>query len=277
MHYKTGYVEVNGAQIRYERAGEGPTVILLHAGLVDRHMWLSQFEVFKTYYDVVCYDARGFGATTSANDVTYSHCGDLLGVMDALKIQRAALVGLSLGGKTAIDFTVENPTRVSALVPVCAALSGFQLNSEVLKGFRAQFEAAQNRGDVAAQIEILLRVWVDGPERTPDHVPADVRYQVQVMHVQLKAKQAREGQVSPPQEIDPPAFQRLAGITAPTLIIQGDMDMPDVLAVSELLEQHIPFARKVMVPHAAHMVSLEYPALFNRLVLDFLREHLDNR
>lgn len=190
---------------------------------------------------------------------------DLYELLHFLGVERASLVGLSMGGGTAIDFTLVHPEMVEALVPVAAGLSGHQY-SESMKRSDEEEEAAFERGDMDAVFEINLRTWVDGPARSPDAVDPAVREKVRQM--QQDASTSTEGQ---PQRLDPPAAGRLAELSVPTLVIVGDADVPDMLTIADLLATGIADARKAVVPGVAHMVNMERPEEFNRLVLDFLQ------
>ncbi len=261
---QNGIAEVNGARLFYEVAGEGPAVVLIHAGIADSRMWDGQFEAFAREFRVIRYDARGYGRSDMPAG-PFAHRDDLHGLLRLLGVERAALVGLSMGGSTAIDFTLEHAKMVSSLVPVAAGLGGFQY-SESMARADAEEEAAFERGDMEAVYEINLRTWVDGPGRPPDAVDSTIRETVRQM--QRDASTSTEGQ---PRRLDPPAIGRLAEIAAPTLVIAGDADMPDMLVIADLLASSIGGAQKAIVPGIAHMVNMERSTEFNRLVLEFLR------
>ncbi|MGD9895183.1 MAG: alpha/beta fold hydrolase [Dehalococcoidia bacterium] len=261
---QSGIAEVNGARLFYEVAGEGPAVVLIHAGIADSRMWDEQFEAFAGHFRVIRYDARGYGRSDMPAG-PFAHRDDLHGLLHYLGVERAALVGLSMGGSTTIDFTLDHPELAWALVPVATGLSGYQFSESMLRADEEE-EAAFERGDMEAVYEINLRTWVDGPTRPPDAVDPAIREKVRQM--QRDASTSTEGE---PRRLDPPAIGRLAEITAPTLVIAGDADMPDMPAIADLLASGIAGTQKVMIPGVAHMVNMERPAEFNRLVLDFLR------
>ncbi|MDP9364254.1 MAG: alpha/beta hydrolase, partial [Chloroflexota bacterium] len=121
-------------------------------------------------------------------------------------------------------------------------------------------------GDIAGAVELELRMWVDGPGRTPEEVDRSVRERVREMDAALFA-QPDEGE---PQPLDPPAAARLHEVAVPTLVLVGHRDQPDVLAGAETLAAGIPGARRAVIPNTAHLPNLERPAEFNRLVLEFL-------
>lgn len=129
-------------------------------------------------------------------------------------------------------------------------------------------DAAAEAGGIAQAIELELQMWVDGPHRTPEQVDPMVREQGREMETQNFATSTDQGILTP---LDPPAAGRLGEIRAPTLVVVGDLDVPYVLAGATMLEEGIAGAQKVVIPGAAHMVPMEQPDMFNRLVLDFLR------
>jgi pimeloyl-ACP methyl ester carboxylesterase len=119
----SGFAEVNGTRLYYESAGEGPAVVLVHGGLVDSRLWDAQVGPLSKRLRVVRYDLRGFGRSADAH-APFSHLEDLRALLDFLKIERASLVGLSLGGIIAADFALEHPERVDRLVLVGPGLRG---------------------------------------------------------------------------------------------------------------------------------------------------------
>src|SRR5258708_22980595 len=126
---QSGVAEVNGAQLNYELAGAGSPVALLHAGIADSGMWDDQFAHFAAAHQVLRFDMRGFGQS-SMPDEPYSLSADLYGLLRQLGIGPAAIVGVSIGGGTAIRFAIEHPEMVTALVPLGAGLRGFPYTGE---------------------------------------------------------------------------------------------------------------------------------------------------
>jgi pimeloyl-ACP methyl ester carboxylesterase len=110
--HEVATVEVNGGRLEYELAGAGPAVAFLHPGLWDRRAWDDQFDVFAERHRVVRHDARGYGRSSRPEPGRpYSHVEDLGAVLDAAGIDRAALVGCSMGGGTALHFALVHPDR----------------------------------------------------------------------------------------------------------------------------------------------------------------------
>jgi pimeloyl-ACP methyl ester carboxylesterase len=172
-----------------------------------------------------------------------------------------------MGSETAIELTVAAPERVASLVAV-AARTGTPVSPEL----RANWDHVNelyDAGDIEGANEYELRMWIDGPRRTPDMVDPAFRERVRAMNGALLLRDDDEGEEI---ALDPPAAERLGEITAPTLIIYGDQDIADVQAAGPKLAQAIPGAHLVILERASHLPQMEQPERFNDIVLGFLRE-----
>jgi pimeloyl-ACP methyl ester carboxylesterase len=191
--------------------------------------------------------------------------------MDAAGIERAAFVGTSLGGNTALELSVESPERVSALVLVGAGLPGHEWSEEVKAFFTAEDEALE-RGDLDAAVEANLRTWLAGPNRSLDTIDPGLRELVAKM--QRKAFELQQEWADlRAARLDPPYSERLGDVRAPTLVLTGDEDVADIKEIAERLAAGIPGAERATIPDAAHLPNLDRPEDFDRLVLEFLRRH----
>ena len=263
---RSGWAAVNGVNLFYRSAGNGPTLLLLHAGICDSRMWDDQIGEFARTHRVIAPDFRGFGQTKMVAG-PFAHRHDLRALMDDLGIDRAILVGGSMSGKTTLDFALDNPGRVEALILVASALTGYQFTDAGTRAAWAAGDAALEAGrqDEAAQIE--MKTWLAGPRRSLDQIDRSLRQRVRDMLIQSYATPPDLGDDQP---LDPPAIGRLQEVRAPTLIIVGDEDQPDIPAIGDLLESGIAGARKIVMRGAAHLPSMEQPAAFNRIVRDFV-------
>ena len=262
----TQFVSTNRAQIAYDVTGNGPAVLLLHAGLGDRTMWDAQVPAFANEFTVVRVDARGCGETRKP-PVEYSPVADVLAVLDHLGIDQAHVVGVSMGSQTAIDLAVVAPERVMSLVAVAARI-GVPVSPELRAGWDRVDEIFE-AGDVEGANEYELRMWIDGPHRTPEMIDQTFRERVRAMNGALLVRDDVEGDEI---ELDPPAAERLGEITASTLVLYGDQDIADVQQAGPLLAQRIPGARLEVMPNVSHLPQMEQPERFNEIVLEFLRE-----
>lgn len=268
MLREMGKAEVNGARIYYEVAGEGGPLVLVHAGIADSRMWDEQFAAFAGNYRVIRYDMRGFGQTEMVEG-PFSHHEDLRGLLDSLGVGQTHIVGCSMGGGTVLDFALEYPGRVGNLVLVGSAVGGFNPDFGPPKE-RDDLVAADEAGDLELVSELEVRMWVDGPGRSPEDVEASVRDLVREMN--LIALQNEATGLGDELEPEPPAADRLPDVQAPTLLIVGDEDQPRIFAAADLLEKELPNVRKVIMHGTAHVPNLERPEEFDRIVLDFLQD-----
>ncbi|MGH2406952.1 MAG: alpha/beta fold hydrolase [Candidatus Limnocylindrales bacterium] len=266
---ETGLLDVSGATLSWASTGRGPALLLIHAGIADQGMWDGDVPALAADHRVVTYDCRGFGRSASA-DVEFSNRADIAALLDHLGIERASVVGISRGGQIALDFTLEYPERVTALVLVAAGLGGMQV--DVRPDEQALFdqgEAMWLAKDWEGAADLDVRIWVDGIGQAPDRVASAVREKVRDMALATYRAEYPEGQ---PIVLAPPAAGRLAEVRVPTLVVHGDLDVSSTTPVAEALEQGIVGARRVSIAGVAHMVNMEHPAEFQRLVLDFLAD-----
>ena len=257
---------INGARIHYRRSGAGFPVVFLHAGVADSRMWEPQAHGLGKHFDVIAPDRRGCGDSELPAG-PWSPVADVLALMDALGLRQAPhLVGCSIGGSLAIDFTLEHAERVSKLVLVGAGVGGMT-HGDKYEDLYAEVQAAEDAKDMAALNEAEARLWLDGPRRPKGHV--DKRLQDLFLDMNGTSLSS-DFDSAPPQELEPPALGRLAEITSPTLVVVGDEDLQPVLETADLLVSKIRGARKAVIHDAAHLPNLEHPERFNRILLDFL-------
>lgn len=259
---ESGYADVNGTKLYYEIAGSGTPLILVHGMSVDTRMWDSQFGVLAENYRVIRYDARGHGKSVPTSTDPYSHSQDLKGLMDALGIERAHLVGLSMGGSTVIDFTIDNPGRAISLVPVDSPLPGMDPVTDVFERIGKVIGTANESG-----IATALDMWCADEIFTPAvNNPTSSRV------IEIVREYSGWNWTSGATVIDRnrPAIQLLDTISAPTLVIVGELDLLDLHAGADVMEANIAGARKVVMPGVGHISNMEDPDSFNALLTEFL-------
>jgi pimeloyl-ACP methyl ester carboxylesterase len=169
-----------------------------------------------------------------------------------------------------METTIARPDLVSRLVVVAPGLRGFEMNDETKAGW-AEEEAALERGDDDEAVEINLRMWVDGPSRSPEEVDPELRRQVGEMQRRAFDLWREAGEEGEHQSLADDWGLRLGEISVPTLVIVGELDRPEMLEIADRLEAEIPNARRETIPGTAHVPSMERPEEFDRLVLDFLQ------
>ena len=269
-------VDVGGGRtVAAEAVGEGTPVVLVHEGIADSRMWDDVVPPLAERHRVVRYDLPGFGGSPLVGQ-TVSSIGDLEAVLGAFEVERTALVGGSLGGRIALEFALERPARVTALVLVAPGLRGHDWSAIVQQAGEEEDEAFE-RGDYEAAADVMVRTWVVGPRRAADEVDPEIAARVRQMCVrnyELLAEAIAAGSL--PSEADapePPAAERLSELELPTLVLVGDADVPDMLQIADRITAGAPGARKVVWQGVAHVPPMERPREFARLVLDFLAEH----
>jgi pimeloyl-ACP methyl ester carboxylesterase len=265
---KSGFVKINGAQLYYETAGEGMPFMMIHAGVADSRQWNNEFAFFARNYQVLRYDMRGYGKSEPV-DGEFSHMSDLVSLLDALEIhQSIVLMGCSMGGGMAMDFTLAHPSRVKALIMVGSGPSGLQLDVPTLPKF-AEVEKAFEAGDLDQVAELETQIWFDGSGRSPEQVNQEMRKLAYEMnHIALDHEIKQLGKRLPNSET--PAFDRLQDINIPVLVIVGKHDTPYILAAANYMQEHIPVIQKVEIEDAAHLPNLDHPHEFQTVVTNFM-------
>jgi 3-oxoadipate enol-lactonase len=221
-----------------EVAGQGSTVVLVHAGICDSRMWDPQWDAFPAAHQTVRYDLRGFGRSPLPPQ-PYSHGRDLIALLQQLRIQQATLVGASLGGRVALEVAVAHPQLVDALVLVDAALPGVTWSQE-LRAFWAEEDAALERGDLDAAVEVNLRMWVDGPRRPPTTVDAAVREHVRQMQRRAFQLQLPVWEDAEEELLVSDLERRLSEVRAPALVLVGEEDVSDFHQIAAQLSAGDP-------------------------------------
>ena len=238
----------------YDDVGAGSAVVLLHMGVVDSRIWDPVVPLLAQRHRVIRFDQRGYGQSPTWTG-PYSPVDDVVSVLDATGVDRAALVGASRGGRIAIQVALTRPERVSALVLVSSGLSGHPLQLDATPEQEERWERAEAAGDFGAMAEIDLEFWA------PMAVDAELRaIFVENAEASNSADPAREE----------PAVDRLAEIAAPTLVITGGHDVPALNEVGALLAREIPGARSAVIDEADHMVPWRAPEELAQLIVSFL-------
>lgn len=264
---------LDGRELYYEVAGEGPPVVLVHSAIADSSLWDAQVEALAPRFRVVRYDVAGFGRSP-LHPGPLSNVADLHALVEHLGLGQAAVVGNSFGARIALEYSLAHPDAVRRLVLVAGGLPSHD-SSEEMQDADAEEERLFDAGDFDGAADAQVRFWVDGPARGPDAVEPGLRERFRRMILrsyELYAAAAKDGELGPAEWLDPPASARLGEVRAPTLVIVGDADVSDMFAIADRLEREIPGARQAVVTGAAHGLPLERPDELNRLLLDFLAE-----
>jgi len=260
----TAVLPLPGARLVYQESGDGPAVVLVHGFGLDLRMWDPQAGPLAQRFRVVRYDCRGFGATGPLDPaVSYTHAGDLVALLDHLAIGDAVLVGLSFGGRVALQTALAAPARVRGLVLLDAVLDGVPWDPESEDALGQVARRVQTGGVTAGRA-----AWLAYPLFAAARERPELAAQLAAM-VAGYPGQHWLGQ-DPHQQARPQIFDALEDVTAPTLVVTGDRDVPGFREMSAVLARRIPGAEHRVVAGAGHMVNMEQPAAVNELLTRFL-------
>jgi 3-oxoadipate enol-lactonase len=260
-----GRVRVDGAELYYEVGGEGQPLVLLHDGLLDRRVWDDQFAAFARLYRTIRYDRRGYGKS-SVPDRSFSDVSDLYRLLRHLGTDEAYLLGISNGGKVALEFSLEHPGMVAALVLVGSSLGGYRLSEEKQRRVSEILSVARELGAEAG-----VEAWMEDPFYPPAQDNPAARERVRRIAGEnlprlLSTPDLRE-------EPNPPTIESLSRIVAPTLIVVGERDDSDNREIASILASWLPRSEKKVFAGCGHLVNLELPEEFYSVVADFLNAH----
>jgi 3-oxoadipate enol-lactonase len=224
--------------------------------VTDSGEWAAVQPLLEREHRVLTPELPGYGSTPLlAGEMSLADC-----VLDAFE-GNAALVGTSFGGRAVLEAALAAPERVTALVLIGANPFGW---SDDVERIQAQEEALFDEGKLDEAAELMARSWFAGPQREPRDVDRDLYDSVRSMV--LRGYELQEGVDASLRrvEIEP---QR---ISAPTLVLRGALDWPDVAAAAERFVRELPDAREVVIEGCAHLPTLERPDEVARLILEFL-------
>ncbi len=240
---ESGYAKVNDIDMYYAVYGAGDPVIMLHGGLGHSDVWGNQIPAFAERFKVVVADSRGHGRSTrSAQPYSYAlMASDVVALMDALKVDKAAIVGWSDGGIIGLDIAMNHPDRVTKLF-----------------AFGANTNVAGLRPDIADSVVFNQYIENAGKDyermsKTPTEYEAFV--------AQISEMWATQPDYKPEQ---------LAKITAPTAIADGEHDEAIRQEHNKEMAALVPGAKLVILPGVSHFAMWQKPDEFNQAVLDFL-------
>ena len=261
---QTGYADIDGRKVYYEMKGQGPAIVLIHGFSLDSRMWDPQFDALASSHQVLRYDASGYGRSTVPDS---SICGydELAALLKFLGIRKATLVGMSMGGNEAIKLALEHPEMVEGLVTVATTLDGFTWRDPLRSQFRHILSVAKDSGLAKAR-----EVWLNDVLLTPVTGIAPIKAKIRQIVSEWPGGQFKRGTFADFLPLQPPAIKRLHEIRVPTLVLDGEHDDPNMLAIADTIAMRVPGAKKVIIPGSGHLMNLEQPEEFARLVKDFL-------
>ena len=239
--------------LSYVVDGDGPPVVLVHAGVADHRMWDTIAPELAERHTVIRYDLRGFGESAPPTG-PFSETDDLRRLLDHLGHERVRLVGASWGGRVALDFALTHPGRVHSLAVLAPPWRGYHWSSEMIAYDEAE-TAALTSGDLDAAVRINLDMWLRGPARQWEDVAVQLADRLRgpmrtsLVNQEVVGEHSQGG-----------ATGDIAGISVPTLVGIGKLDVVDFQDIARRYAAEIPDATLVEFPTAAHLIALDAPA-----------------
>ncbi len=255
--------DVDATPVAWREAGDGDVVVFLHGLGGSRTAWEPQLAALSDRWRCVAWDLPGYGASPPLDGpLTFPALADAVGqLLDGLGVERAPLVGLSLGGMVALHTALDHPDRVSglALLDTSSAFGGDGTDPDAWRAARlAPLDAGRTPADMA--VDVLTSV--GGPALTGAALDAATSAMARISPDGLRAAV----DCLPTHDVR----GRLGEIRVPTLVVVGELDEETPPAYSRALADGIPGARLEIVAGAGHVSNLEQPASVNRLLADFL-------
>ncbi|MDI2132121.1 alpha/beta fold hydrolase [Yinghuangia seranimata] len=259
-------IAVADGHLAFRDVGDGPAVVLLHAGFVDHRMWDEQVAFLSERFRVIAADARGHGGSANASR-PFRQCDDVADLLRALGLGPVVLVGVSMGGAIAVETAVEHPDLVRALVVSGAGIS----EPGRVDRWSAAVTEEQGRALAAGDTQGWVHAWlkgVAGPERTLDDVDPDIVRRIGEMIAHTASKHT----VDEPDRTTRVAItpERAAAIQVPVLAVHGGIDAETHIAAGELLVSTVTDGRSTTIDGVGHYPNLERPDEFNAILEEFL-------
>ena len=258
------FVTVPGGRLFIEECGAGPAIVLLHDGLLHSVVWDAVWPGLCRRFHVVRYDRRGYGRS-DAPTAAFSPVEDLAAALDHAKMSRAALVGCSSGSALAIDFAIHHPERVESLVLIGAAVHGMPASA-----FFDERGARNNLPLAKGDVRSAAKNWSEDRFEIAGRDAAARRGIFEILSTNPQnLRYTGEFEL----RFKVPAIARLSEVHAPTLILDGESDIPDVHAMSGAIQAGIWGSRRDVVPRSGHLVPIEAPEDLDRRITTFLEQH----
>lgn len=269
---KSGRIDIGGAALYYEEMGKGEPLIFVHGHSLSHRMWDEQFFDFAKTYRAIRYDIRGYGYSSAQTETDqFTHVEDLVKLMDALKVEKAHIVGLSLGGYIGADMLGWFPQRIRSVVLASGNVRkdpkpSIPMDAEEAAKRDAEISALKKKG-----VDVMKREWFAGLMNSGGSRKERMRRPLWSMVYQWDAWQPLHKEVRLIAGGD--AFDQLKANQpdVPTLILEGASEGNRYPKDPEILK-YLPNGKIVLLEDCGHMMNMEQPAEFNRIVLNFIAD-----
>jgi pimeloyl-ACP methyl ester carboxylesterase len=255
------------AKLAATAVGNGDPVVFLHAAVCDSRMWRAQLDALGASTKAIAYDRRGFGETRAEKE-DFSAVADLLAVIDAVgNGAPTILVGCSQGGRIALDAALLHPSYVRALVLIAPAVGGAPeaIYPPEIEGLMVKLKDAEQAGDLDRVNAIKAHLWLDGPLQPEERVTGEARR----LFLEMNAIALRSPPVGSNLDVAS-TFHRLREISAPSLVIWGDLDFPHIQERSRHIATTMLNGSGHVLTGTAHLPSLERPTEVTGLLAKFI-------
>ncbi len=263
-------VERNGVALNVVVEGDGEAVVMLHGHALDLRAWDGVAPALvRAGFRVVRYDQRGHGRSGSPpSGYRWSdHAADLSEVIAHYAAPAAHVVGLSKGAGIALECALRRPELVRSLTLVGALLPDLELSPAMVGSFRELARAIRADGVQRG----VREKWLSHPLIAPTAARPGARERLEAMVLAFPAGEY----LAPTRDVPDREWKvpdRLAEIAVPTLVVRGDGEVPEFVAMADLLAGRVPRARSAVIPASGHLVPLENPAALAAILVPFLRE-----
>ena len=234
-------VPVGGGEVWVrDSGGTGVPAVLIHPGWGDSGIWDEVDARLDGRVRVIRYDSLGYGES-SAPTLRYTALAELRTVLDRLGVGRAVLAGHSGGGATALSLALAEPDRVAELLLLAPGVSGYPWPAD--DPFLAAVSAAAQAGDVEGAVGLGLHAWARAGAG-------------EAVETQIRSAVAGMERQAPFLDEDPPVYDRLGELDAPTTLLYGDLEYPMVADCCRAIAERIPSCQVMTLPDTDHMIPL---------------------
>ncbi len=256
-------VTVPNGELYLEKLGKGRPLILIHAGFSDHRDWANQMKSFGENYQTIAYDQRGSG-NSSPITTAFSPADDLKAIMKHLNLEKAVLIGHSIGGAIAIDFALQYPDKVLGLVLVASGVNGYQWSKNYLDWMQSIWSTPQP--------ETMTELFLSAPFYKIGMKEPIIKSENEIITKENFSK-VLTWQTFDVRDVHwffPEAHTKLKDLKSPTLVVYGDKDSEDIQKIADIFEKNIKNVKTDMIKDVDHLLNFEKPEELNNLILNFL-------
>ena len=254
-------VRIPGVDLNVDIHGEHPHTVFVHGDGGDLRTWDGVWRALGDALPAVRYDLRGFGESHCSLDEPYKHADDLSALLDALDIAQCNLVGASMGGGIALNFTLDHPQRVDNLVLISPSIVGWEWSPAWRERWLPIVTHARH-GDMAT----ARRLWWEHPlfNTTRNSAAAGQLFDSMTRY-------AGQQWIHDSHVLMMPDIERLHELTTRTLLLSGGRDLEEFQLIAELIAAGAGNLRRIEAPTLGHMMHLEDPTFCAQSMLTFLQ------